>query len=275
MATSAPPVRGTAATKQAGRRTLFWLGIGMSIVAFLLVLILGTVVAGRSAVGTAKVTVVVAAQDITRRNIIVPADLTTVAIPATAVPPAAIPATSAVVGKVAQVNVLKGQPVTTNLVSAKGTGDPAYLPIPEGWVGYTIQASELKAVAGYVAPGDVIDIEGTVPFGFSTATTPPPPVVTKVLFSGVRVIRVGPGGQDARGGLPLGVTTSFTVLMTTCDAPYLTWLLGSNAGLTYTLRSQRDYGAAPTAADSTCPAGATPPAVTAATATSKFGIPKG
>ena len=273
MATSAPPARGTAA-RPAGRRTLFWLGIAMSVVAFLLVLILGTVVAGRSAVGTAKVTVVVAAQDIGRRNVISAADLTTSLLPVTAVPPGSIPAVSAAVGKVAQVNVLKGQPVTTNLITAKDAGDPAFLPIPKGWVGYTIQANELKSVGGYVSPGDVIDIEGTVPVGFSTATSPAPPLVSRIFFPGIHVIRVGPGSQGDRGGLPLGVTSSFTILMTACDAPYLTWLLSSNASLTYTLRSIKDYPGDPTGPDSSCPAGASPPVVTASGAITKFGIPK-
>ena len=88
MATTAP-VRGTAATRQTGRRTLFWLGIGMSVVAFLLVIILGTVVAGRGAVGITKVTVVVAAQDIGNRTLISQASLTTATLPQTAVPPSA------------------------------------------------------------------------------------------------------------------------------------------------------------------------------------------
>jgi Flp pilus assembly protein CpaB len=246
----------------------------MSVVAFLLVLILGTVVAGRSAIGTAKVTVVVAAQDIGRRHVISPADLTTALLPATAVPPGVVPAVSAAVGKVTQVNVLKGQPVTTNLIAATGSGDPAYLPIPQGWVGYTIQAGELKSVGGYVSPGDVIDVDGTAPVGFSTATNPPPPQVSKVFFSGVHVIRVGPGSSDARTGLPLGVTSSFTVLLTACDAPYMTWLLGSSATLTYTLRSVKDYPANPAGPDGSCPSGATPPLVTVASALSRFGIPK-
>src|SRR5437879_8878572 len=122
MATSAP-VRGTAATRQTGRRTLFWLGIGMSVVAFLLVLILGTVVAGRSAVGVTKVTVVVAAQNIGNRTQISQADLTTTALPQSAVPPSAVLAYSAAVGKVAQIDILKGQPLTTNLMAAQGTGN--------------------------------------------------------------------------------------------------------------------------------------------------------
>ena len=258
MAVSAP-VRRPAAPKQAGRRTLFWIGIGMSVLAFLLVIVLGTVVAAR---------------DINHRDVITASDVTIASLPVTAVPPGALLVQSEATGKVAQVSVLKGQPITTNLFAASGAGDPAYLPIPQGWVGYTIQAGELKSVGGYVSPGDVIDVDGTAPVGFSTGTNPPPPQVSRVFFSGVHVIRVGPGSSDARTGLPLGVTSSFTVLLTACDAPYMTWLLGSSATLTYTLRSVKDYPANPAGPDGSCPSGATPPLVTVASALSRFGIPK-
>jgi len=149
MAASAP-VRRPAAPKQASRRTLFWIGIGMSVLAFLLVIVLGTVVAGRATLGTAKVGVVVAAQDINRRAVISAGELTIASLPVTAVPPGAVLVASEATGKVAQVNVLKGQPITTNLFAVSGAGDPAYLPIPQGWVAYTVAAGELKGVGGSV-----------------------------------------------------------------------------------------------------------------------------
>jgi Flp pilus assembly protein CpaB len=259
MAASAP-VRRPAGAKQASRKTLFWIGIGMSVLAFLLVIVLGTVVAGRATLGTAKVGVVVATRDINRRAVISAADLTT--------------------GKVAQVTVLKGQPLTTNLVAAEGTGDPAYLPIPQGWVAYTIAAGELRGVGGYVAPGDVIDIEATVIEDASTGISLPPThsPVTKLIFQAVHVIRVGPGSETSRNGQALGVATTITVLMTTCDAPYLTWLEG-RASLTYTLRSAKDYGSAPAGPTASCPLNAAPapapPRVDWTATDKKFGFTKG
>jgi pilus assembly protein CpaB len=272
MAASAP-VRRPAGAKQASRKTLFWIGIGMSVLAFLMVIVLGTVVAGRATLGTAKVGVVVATQDINRRAVITAADLTITPLPVTAVPPGAVLVASQATGKVAQVSVLKGQPLTTNLIAAEGTGDPAYLPIPQGWVAYTIAAGELRGVGGYVAPGDVIDIEATV--------TPDPTVginlagpVTRVIFPAVHVIRVGPGSDSARNGQALGVATSITVLMTTCDAPFLTWLDGK-AALTYTLRSARDFGSAPAGASTSCPLGTAPRRVDWTATDKQFGFSKG
>jgi pilus assembly protein CpaB len=247
----------------------------MSVVAFLLVLILGTVVAGRSAVGTVKVGVVVAAHDIGRRTVIGPADLTTSLIPASAVPPGSVGATSQAIGKVTQVAVLKGQPVTTNLLADQGTGDPAYLPIPQGWQAVTIPAGEIQAVAGYISPGDVIDIEATANESVFNPALANPPQVTRVVFQGVHVIKLGPATtQGVKSGPVLGVTSSLTVLMTPCDAPYLTWLL-ANTSIRYSLKSSKDYGSAPTGPSSSCPLGSRVPRVAAADVDSKFGFTKG
>jgi pilus assembly protein CpaB len=279
MAVSAP-VRRPAAPKQAGRRTLFWIGIGMSVLAFLLVIVLGTVVAGRATLGTAKVGVVVAARDINHRDVITASDVTIASLPVTAVPPGALLVQSEATGKVAQISVLKGQPITTNLFAASGAGDPAYLPIPQGWVAYTLAAGELKGVGGYVAPGDVIDIEATVIEDPSTGISLPPThsPVTKLIFQAVHVIRVGPGSETSRNGQALGVATTITVLMTTCDAPYLTWLEG-RASLTYTLRSAKDYGAAPAGPAASCPLSVAPapapPRVDWTATDKKFGFTKG
>jgi len=276
MATSAPPVRGTTAARPTGRRTLFWLGIAMSVVAFLLVLILGTVVAGRSAVGAAKTSVVVAAQDIGRRNVIAPTDLTTALLPTTAVPPSAITVTSQAVGKVTQVTVLKGQPLTTNLIAGEGTGDPAFLSIPQGWQAATIPAGELQAVAGYISPGDVIDIQATVPQNIFVTSLQNPQQVTRIVFASVHVLKVGPAAVNAgtKGGQTLGVTTSLTVLITPCDAPYLTWLI-ANGSIRYALHSSKDYGSAPTTASPSCPQGTPPPRVGPPEVDSRYGFSKG
>src|SRR5438309_2805874 len=274
MATTAP-VRGTAATRQTGRRTLFWLGIGMSVVAFLLVIILGTVVAGRGAVGITKVTVVVAAQDIGNRTLISQASLTTATLPQTAVPPSAVLTYSAAVGKVAQITILKGQPLTSNLIANQGTGNPAYLPIPQGWQAFTIPASEQQAVAGYVSPGDVIDIAATLSTAVFNGSQQNPPQVTRAVFPGVHVIKVGPAtNAGIKGGQILGVTSSLTILITPCDAPYMTWLV-ANANIRYTLKSSKDYGAAPTGPSSSCALGTAPPRVGPAEIDSRWQFSKG
>src|SRR6266540_3148789 len=157
MAISAP-ARQPPQSKPAARRPLFLIGIAMSVVAFLLVLILGSVIAGRASAATAQTSILVAARDIRERQVVTGADLTAASLPVTGVPPQALVKTADAVGKVAQANVVQGQPVTANLVATEGSGDPAFLPIPAGWVAVAIPTSEQQGVGGYVAAGDVIDI---------------------------------------------------------------------------------------------------------------------
>ena len=270
MAVSAP-VRQPAQSKPAMRRPLFLIGIGMAIVAFLLVVVLGSAVASRATAGTTQVSVVVASHDIAQRQVIGAADLATARLPATAVPPGAVFHAGDLTGRVAQVQVLSGQPVTTNLVAKAGAGAPAYLPIPAGWVAYTLPASELQAVGGYIAAGDVIDIQATVTETAFTPSAANPRQLTRTVYPGVRVIEVG--SAAAKVGQAQAVATSLTALVTPCDAPYLTWLITAGT-LRYTLRSWKDYGPAPEGPDPSCPVGSTPGPVGPAEVNGKFGFTK-
>src|SRR5579859_4058832 len=190
MAVSAP-FRQPAQSKPATRRPLFLIGIGMSLLAFLLVVILGSSLANRGTAATAQETVVVAAHNIGQRQVIGAADLTTTRLPTTAVPPGALLHASDATGQIAQVQVLSGQPVTSNLVAKSGGGAPGYLPIPQGWVAVALPANEQQAVGGYIASGDVIDIQATVSGSAFNASAANAAQLTRTVFPGIRVIEVG------------------------------------------------------------------------------------
>jgi Flp pilus assembly protein CpaB len=253
------------------RRPLFLIGIAMSLLAFLLVVVLGSSLASRATAGTAQTVVVVAAQEIGQRHVIGAADLTTARIPATAVPPGAILHASEAAGRVAQVQILAGQPITSNLVAASGSGAPGYLPIPQGWLAFTLPASEQQAVGGYIAAGDVIDIQATLSETAFNPSVANPRQLTKTVYEGVRIIEVGAAGS--KPSQALSVATSLTALVTPCDAPYLTWLL-SGGTLRYALRSSTDYGPVPTGPSASCPLGTAPAPVGPAEVDKKFGFTK-
>jgi len=263
----------TAPTRSAGkpavRRSLLVVGIGISVLAVLLVVILGNAVTSRVTTGTAEMTVVVAAHDIRHRQVIQAGDLSTMKVPVTAAPPAAFAQSSEAVGRVAQVDVLKGQPITSNLVVA---GDPAFLPIPSGWSGVAIPAGELQSVAGYISPGDEIDLVVTLSEAVFTPAAANPRQFTKITLRGLRVIRVGPAPD--KGGSAQAVTSSLTVLATPCDAAYLAWLF-ANGTVRYDLESSTDYAPAPTGPDPACPAGTAPVRVSAAEVDKRFSFTKG
>jgi len=193
--------------------------------------------------------IVVAGHDIKARTVITAADLTLASFnPA---PPEAFTALKDVEGKGARVDIPAGLPITANLVGQAGglinESDVAYLPIPKGWVAVTVPTGEQVGVGGYVQVGDRITMLATINtavFGQSPGRN-----VVLTVFRDVDVLRVGP----ANGGTTTGVvTSSLTVLMTSCDSEYLFWLL-NNASMKYVLESYTDYAGAPTQPDAKCP----------------------
>ena len=195
--------------------------------------------------------VVVAKNSITARTRIQASDLELRTISPT--PPQSFTAVALVAGKGARVDIPAGSPVTANLISQGSdqlnSSDATYLPIPKGYVAVTVPTSEQVGVAGYVQVGDRIVVLATM----STAAFgqgPPRPVV-RTVFRDLIVIRVGPASTTEQSGAGQ-LTSSLTVLVTSCDAELLFWLL-NNAVLKYELESFTDYGTTPTAVDSNCP----------------------
>jgi Flp pilus assembly protein CpaB len=193
--------------------------------------------------------IVVAGHDIKARTVITAADLTLASF--SPAPPQAFTALKDVEGKGARVDIPAGLPITANLVGQAGglinESDVAYLPIPKGWVAVTVPTGEQVGVGGYVQVGDRITMLATINtavFGQSPGRN-----VVLTVFRDVDVLRVGP----ANGGTATGVvTSSLTVLMTSCDSEYLFWLL-NNASMKYVLESYTDYAGAPTQPDAKCP----------------------
>jgi Flp pilus assembly protein CpaB len=135
-------------------------------------------------------------------------------------------------GMVPLVTIVSGQAVTSNLVAKPNQGlasQSAFLPIPSGYVALTIPTSEQQGVADYIQPDDYISVIATVSVGTRVAS--------KTVFTNLHVIRVG---MEATTSGAAGTATSLTVVVTQCQAEYITWFL-TYASLKYTLESYQDY----------------------------------
>ena len=202
---------------------------------------------------TTGVRVVVASHDIKARTVIQASDLTISGYnPA---PPGSFSLVRDVSGKGARVDIPAGSPVTANLIAESSdilaSSDVAYLPIPKGWVAVTIPTSEQEGVGGYVQNGDHINVLATI--NTSVFGQSPARAVVLTVFHDVPVLRAGPAGSQSGSQSSTGVvTSSLTVLMTTCDSEFLYWLL-NNAQMKYELESYTDYQALPTAPYDKCP----------------------
>jgi Flp pilus assembly protein CpaB len=224
------------------RRPFTILGIVLAllvIAAFVLV----AINASTGSIGPSQ-NVVVATQDLTPRIPIPAGSLEIKSIPTGGLPSTVFTKISDAAGMIPLVTIVKGEAVSANLVAKPGQtlgAQSEFLPIPSGYVALTIPTSEQQGVAGYVQPGDYIAVIATVTTGAKVAT--------KTVFTNIHVIRVG---EESTGGAGSAATaTSLTVVVTECQAEYITWFL-TYASLKYTLESYQDYGTPNTAKDPNC-----------------------
>lgn len=175
---------------------------------------------------------VVASADLQPRVPIPATSLTIKAVPTTAYQQLFFTKIADVAGTVPLVPIPTGQPITSNLIAKSDqVAGPlsAYLPIPSGYVALTIPTSEQQGVADNIQPGDYIAIIASVTSGIKVATL--------TVFANVHVIRVG---TPAAAGAGSTSASSLTVVVTECQAEYITWFV-NNASLKYALESYQDY----------------------------------
>jgi Flp pilus assembly protein CpaB len=257
LATAAP-----ARPRPGGGRLFIIVGLILALVAAGVTYLLGSI-GGGGVIGGSTQTVVIAKQPIPLRHRITKDDLDTLKSVSTNVPdvytnPADL------VGLIAEIQISRAAVITKDMLAndiglVPAGAAPAYLPLPKGWVAMTIPTGEQQGVAGHITLGDYITVIAsanvTVFNVGSSAPVGPPKVVSKTVFSNVRVIGLGPatsnvvpangattvGGAQAING---GVTSSLTVELTQCDAEFFTWFL-NNTQLRYTLESVNDYLVSP------------------------------
>jgi len=241
----------------------------MALFAFVAVMVVGVVLAAGNS-SSHQVTAVVALQDIQPRELITASSVTVTLVPAASLPPHSIVQMADLVGDTALVTIYKGQVLSENLVVASpdqiDQGTAAYLPIPQGFVAMTIPTSELQGVAGYVSAGDYINLIASVNtkllliYKGQVVDTRDTGMVTRTVFTSVRVIRVGPPTLGPKTGQQQGVSSSLTVIVSECDAQFIDWFI-NNASLKYVLLSYKDYALSPASADTSCPATVAPSVV--------------
>jgi Flp pilus assembly protein CpaB len=261
-----------------GGRLFIIVGVLLAALAFGGVFLLGNV-GGGAALGGPTTTVVIAKQSIPLRHQITSADIETAKASVNGNGSLANVYTNPndVLNKIAEINISRGALISSDMLATdlnvvpQGAA-PAYLPLASGFVAITIPTGEQQGVAGHISLGDYITVivSGSLtalklnPSGAAVAAKDI--TVSKTVFTGVRVIGLGPASSNVTsaagtgattsgtGATTTGVTSSLTVEMTQCDSEYMTWFL-QNMIVKYTLESYKDYLASPPSTpDANCPA---------------------
>ena len=242
----------------------------MAILAGAGVFLLGGTLGGAVGGGT-KTTVIIAKQAIPLRHAITNDDLDTEQVTGAFASVNTFSNKNDVLGLIAEVQISKNSLITSDML-ARDIGQipvgsaPAYLPLASGYVAMTIPTGEQQGVAGHITLGDYITVIASASvqiFSTGGAQVGPAKVVSKTVFTNVRIIGLGPASanvQPANGtsvggsqGAVGGVTSSLTIEVTQCDAEYFTWFLG-NTTIKYTVESFQDYlKSPPSTPDPTCP----------------------
>jgi pilus assembly protein CpaB len=243
------------------------IGLLLAAVAFGLVIFIGSLGGGGGGFGGPSTSVVIAKQTIPLRHQITAADIE-IAKASVSGNDASLANTytnlTDVLNKISEINITKGTMLTSDMLATDfniipSGAAPAYLPLAKGYVAMTIPTGEQTGVAGHISVGDYITVIASVQvtiFATTGQQQGPPRVVSKTVFTNLRVIGLGPATaavQPANGGgttttntgaTQTGVTSSLTVELTQCDAEFLTWFL-NNTQVRYTLESYKDYATAP------------------------------
>ncbi|TMD64948.1 MAG: Flp pilus assembly protein CpaB [Chloroflexi bacterium] len=220
--------------KPKSNRILLIFGVFLAIVAFGGALLVGRTSGGAPTIGggAKNMDVVTATQEIAASTQITAALVTITKYSDDTVPPFAFRDKNLVVGKYAAIPIHANSAIIdTDIVSDAGSVVPAkqaFLKIPPGQVAMQIPTGELVGAGGYVQPDDRIDV--LVSYTVNGKS------LTKVTFTNLRIIRVGPaGGPNARG-----ISSSLTVIVTLQQAQDLKWLL-DNTNYKYVLKAVDDY----------------------------------
>jgi pilus assembly protein CpaB len=220
--------------KPKSNRILLIFGVFLAIVAFGGALLVGRTSGGTTAIGggAKNVDVVTATQEIAASTQITAALVTITKYSEDTVPPFAFRDKNLVIGKYAAIPIHANSAIIdTDIVSDAGSVVPAkqaFLKIPPGQVAMQIPTGELVGAGGYIQPDDRIDVLVTSTVNGKT--------LTKVTFTNLHIIRVGPaGGPNSRG-----ISSSLTVIVTLQQAQDLKWLL-DNTNYKYVLKAVDDY----------------------------------
>jgi Flp pilus assembly protein CpaB len=220
----------TTLTGLTSRRPFTLLGIVLALVviaAFVLV----AINASTGSIGPTQ-NVVVATKDLPPRLPIDAGSLEIKNIPTAGLPSLLFTKIADVAGMIPLVTIVNGQAITSNLVAKPNQplgSQSEFLPIPSGYVALTIPTSEQQGVADFIQPDDYISVIATVTSGAKVAS--------KTVFVNLHVIRVGTATSAGGTGT---TATSLTVVVTECQAEFITWFL-QYASLKYTLESYQDY----------------------------------
>jgi pilus assembly protein CpaB len=181
--------------------------------------------------------VVVASADLQLGTELKKEDLQVVAFPAGKTPEGTFSKVSDVIGRGLIVAVVKNEPLLAAKLASKEAGSGLPPVIPEGMRAVSVRVNEVVGVAGYVLPGNRVDVVAT-----ASPTDAHTDITSRVILSNVQVLTAGTRmEQDQEKGKPMQVTV-VTLLVNPEQSERLA-LASTEGKIQLALRNPMDQGA--------------------------------
>jgi pilus assembly protein CpaB len=181
--------------------------------------------------------VIVAAADLQLGTALKKEDLKTVAFPVGAVPEGTFSQPAELLGRGLIVPIVKNEPILGAKLASKEAGAGLPPVIPDGMRAVSVRVNEVVGVAGYVLPGNRVDVVATASPTESRSDT-----TSKVVLTNVQVLTAGTRmEQDNDQNKPVQVTV-VTLLVTPEQAERLA-LASTEGKIQLALRNPLDTGA--------------------------------
>ena len=132
------------------------------------------------------VEVVVAKADIPKETTITVNMVGAATVRAKTVQPGDLTSLDSAIGKFAEIDILKGQHINSNMVRALGGAKFLSQAVPQGMRAITIPVDKVSAIEGLIKPGDNVDVVAT--FDVPDPATNESEVVVVTIFQGVKIL---------------------------------------------------------------------------------------
>jgi len=184
--------------------------------------------------------VVVAAGDLQLGSELKKEDVTVVQFPAGKTPEGTFANPQEVIGRGLIVPIVKNEPILKAKLASKEAGSGLPPVIPEGMRAVSVRVNEVVGVAGYVLPGNRVDVVAT-----ASPTDQHQDTTSKVVLSNVQVLTAGTR-IETQGDQSKPVQVTVVTLLVYPDQAERLALAATEGKIQLALRNPLDQGAPPT-----------------------------
>jgi pilus assembly protein CpaB len=150
---------------------------------------------------TATHEVVIAAGDISPGTALTSQLMKTESWPVKVIPPSSASSLRGVMGRIAKVPIPKGNPILLSMLAPEGTAAGLSGILPEGMRALTVKVDEVAGVAGFIHPGDHVDVLVDLPIQDAKDH------LSKTILSDITVLTTGQIWQQKGDNKPVVVST--------------------------------------------------------------------